>query len=227
MGKNLLLLACAFACTGLHAQKATNPEPYAKTITTADLKKHLTIVASAEMEGRDTPSPGLEKAAKYIETQFKAFGVKPGNNDSYRQEFVLEKDSASDLSLNMGGAAFIPWKDFAPWMSMPQKAELNFSEYVFVGYGIVDENRDDYKAADVKGKLVIMLSGAPDDFKTNKPRRQSPAFTANKIDNAKKKGAAAVLVMVDVLPTQQMLTIHTGQSQIWLHRKSLTQYLRF
>ncbi|MCH5690671.1 hypothetical protein LWM68_44465 [Niabella sp. W65] len=43
------------------------------------------------MEGRDTPSPGLEKAANYIETQFKAFGVQPGNKGSYRQFFDLEK----------------------------------------------------------------------------------------------------------------------------------------
>lgn len=205
MGKNLLLAAATLAVVSVQAQKAADPQPFAKTITTSDLKKHLSIIAGAEMEGRDTPSPGLEKAAKYIESQFEQFGVKPGNNGSYRQFFDLEKDSAAALSLNMGGTAFTAWSDFAPWMQMPQQCDLNFTEYTFVGYGIVDENRDDYKTTDVKGKLVILLAGQPDGFKTEKPRRQSPVFTANKIANAKRKGAAAVLIISDQLPSKQSL----------------------
>jgi hypothetical protein len=38
-------------------------EKAGNSITAADLKKHLYIVASADNEGRDTPSPGLERAA--------------------------------------------------------------------------------------------------------------------------------------------------------------------
>ena len=41
----LLLAGCA------SAQKAVTPEDFAKTITAQDLKNHLTIIASAEMEG--------------------------------------------------------------------------------------------------------------------------------------------------------------------------------
>lgn len=205
MIKSILLLAGVFSCTSVPAQKTADPVPYAKTITTADLKKHLNIIAGAEMEGRDTPSPGLEKAAEYIESRFWSFGVKPGNNGSYRQYYDLEKDSASTLSLHIAGTDLTPGKDFSPWLQMPQNADLDFSEYIFVGYGIVDESRDDYKDADVNGKLVVLLNGQPEGFTTNKPRRQSPAFTANKIANAKNKGAAAVLIISEELPSQQML----------------------
>lgn len=207
MIKSLFLLAATFVGVGcIKAQKMPDPAPYAKTITTGDLQKHLNIIAGAEMEGRDTPSPGLEKAAQYIEAQFKEFGVKPGNNGSYRQYYDLEKDSTSSMSLNMGGLEFTPWNDFTPGMQMPQSADLRFSEYVFVGYGIADDTRDDYKDADVKGKLVIFLSGQPDGFTTSKPRRQSPVFLPNKIANAKKKGAAAVLVISDMLPTRAVIS---------------------
>lgn len=60
----------------------------AKTITIADLQKRLNIIASADMEGRNTPSAGLEKAAVYITTQLDSFGVKPGNNGNYRFNYI-------------------------------------------------------------------------------------------------------------------------------------------
>ncbi|HOZ98080.1 MAG TPA: M28 family peptidase [Niabella sp.] len=203
MVKNYFLIAGALLCISANAQKKSKPEAFAKTITTEDLKKNLSIIASAEMGGRDTPSPGLEKAADYIETQFKKYGVVPGNKGNYRQFYTLEKDSASYMSLNIEGMEFRSWEDYAPFMQMPGKTDLRFSEYVFVGYGIVEPSRDDYKKEDVSGKLVILMDGQPEGFKSTLPRRQSPAFIFNKISNAKKKGAAAVLVVTEKLPSQQ------------------------
>jgi len=48
---------------------------YMKTITDADLKKHLYIVASDEMEGRNTGEPGQKKAGKYLISQYEANGI--------------------------------------------------------------------------------------------------------------------------------------------------------
>ncbi len=206
MIKNFLFVAAAAVSINItQAQKIANPVPYAKTITPAELKKHLSVVAGAEMEGRDTPSLGLEKAAQYIESQFKKFGVKPGNEGSYRQYYDLEKDSTGVLSLNIGGTEFEAWKDFSPYLQMPDSVQLQFSEYVFVGYGIVDDRRDDYKGADVSGKVVVLLNGQPEGYVASKPRGQSPVFIVNKIANAKKKGAAAVWVLTKQLPTPQMM----------------------
>ena len=75
-----LLLACPLV---LFAQKKDkHAEKMAKTISASDMKNHLYVIASKEMEGRDTPSPGLEKAATYIEDHFKSLGLLPGNKDS-------------------------------------------------------------------------------------------------------------------------------------------------
>jgi Zn-dependent M28 family amino/carboxypeptidase len=180
-----------------------NPARFAKIINPASLEKKLSVVAGADMEGRNTPSAGLDRAANYIESQFKSFGLQPGNNGSYRLYFDLEKDSITSLALNMDGTGFTPWTDFAPVNPIPANANLNFSEYIFVGYGIVDENRDDYKNTDVKGKLVIFFAGAPEGFTSTKTRRESPVFIGNKIANAKRKGAAAALIIVDSLPSQR------------------------
>ena len=51
------------------AQKAANPVPFGKTITPADLRKHLFIVASAEMQGRERATEGQRKAAAYIQNE--------------------------------------------------------------------------------------------------------------------------------------------------------------
>ena len=85
----LLFLLPVFAI----AQKKTNPENFAKTITPDDLEKHLYIVAGKEMEGRETATPGQKKAAAYIENQFRSLGLTPGNNGNYQLKFPVYQDS--------------------------------------------------------------------------------------------------------------------------------------
>ncbi len=68
----ILLVACLLLGLFGESQKISSPAAFAKTITAGDLKKHLSIVASAQMEGRETATPGQKKAAAYIEQQFKA-----------------------------------------------------------------------------------------------------------------------------------------------------------
>ncbi len=53
------------------AQKPKSPKTYASTITAADLKRHLYIVAGPEMEGRETATEGERRAAAYIADHFK------------------------------------------------------------------------------------------------------------------------------------------------------------
>ena len=57
-------------------------------IDSTTVKKHLYTLASDEMEGRKAGSPGIEKAAKYIENEFKRIGLTTFEDlDSYRQTF--------------------------------------------------------------------------------------------------------------------------------------------
>ena len=77
MTKRIIGLWLLFLPAMLFAQKKDkNAVKAAASITAEALKKHLYIIASKEMEGRDTPSPGLEKAATYIENTFKALDRK-------------------------------------------------------------------------------------------------------------------------------------------------------
>lgn len=68
----LLLLAATFSCTSQkNSISEVLPVKYIKTITEADLKTHLYIVASDEMQGRETGSPGQKKAGDYLINQYK------------------------------------------------------------------------------------------------------------------------------------------------------------
>jgi hypothetical protein len=89
MMKKLLLLCLPFATTMALAQKDENAAKYAALITPKALKEKLTILASAEMEGRETGTPGQKRAAAWIEGEFKRMGLKPGNGDSYQQIYPL------------------------------------------------------------------------------------------------------------------------------------------
>ncbi|MFQ5746747.1 MAG: M28 family peptidase [Gemmatimonadota bacterium] len=66
-----------------------DPEHAALGISADDLRTRIGIIADDSMGGRDTPSPGLEKTARYIADQFRSFGLAPGVGDSYLQHYPL------------------------------------------------------------------------------------------------------------------------------------------
>ena len=195
MKKTTLLLIALLPLLVVIAQKKNKTmEKIGNSITAADLKKHLYIVASGDMEGRDTPSPGLEKAGNYIEEYFKSVGLKPGNGDSYRMPYPLYKDSVVSSSLSINGKSFELNKDYLNNNSN-YSAEIPFSEVVFAGYGIVDDKMDSYKDLDVRGKAVLIIEGTPADYKSAQTGGMNPGQTFGKLQSASKKGAIAVLLV--------------------------------
>jgi len=151
--KKLLTLVLAASAFNSFAQK---PETFAKTITPNDLKKHLYIVASAEMEGRETATPGQKKAAAYIENQFKQLGLQPGNNGSYQMYYDVYQDSLTDASLEVNGKNFELDKDFNPSANNIE-ATMRFSEVVLIG----SQSIDSLKNASLAGKLLMIVGNVP------------------------------------------------------------------
>ncbi|MBK7308727.1 MAG: hypothetical protein IPI88_18070 [Chitinophagaceae bacterium] len=72
--KKLLFFVCLFAGTNVLFAQTDASAKYGAHITSNNLNKHLSIIAGAEMEGRETGTEGQRKAAAYIEAQFKAMG---------------------------------------------------------------------------------------------------------------------------------------------------------
>ncbi len=196
MRKTLLLLALAAAHVS-EAQKPADPRPFAATITMEGLKKHLYIVAGKDFEGRETATEGQRKAAAYIENQFRSLGLQPGNKDSYQLVFPVFQDSLEETTIMINDKTFRVNEDFALNPSANYSATLFSSEIVFAGYGISDSSHDDYKGLDVKGKIVLVLNGEPDDRQSS-GRPYYGAFS--KQDAAQKNGAVAILVIQGGFP---------------------------
>ena len=180
-----------------------SPLPFAKTITTTDLKKHLNIIASDEFEGRETGSEGNQKAAEYIASVFQNMGLPPiGDNKSYFQRISFSWTMWSEIGLKVNGKTYKHLWDF---MSFPAKNSdlgvLETNEVVFLGYGIEDDNYSDYKKADVRNKVIIIYKGEPLDKKDrsritgNETLSDWSTNPEKKLELAKSKGVKAVLII--------------------------------
>src|SRR5258707_2267976 len=132
--KKLSLCIAAFALTaGAYAQKNADPAKYAKYISAEDAKKHLSILASDEFEGRETGKPGADKAANYIAGEFKKLGLQAPVNGSYFFDVPLT-ENAMKISLSINGQAAANGVDFYTRSNVADKS-INASDIVFIGYG--------------------------------------------------------------------------------------------
>jgi hypothetical protein len=196
--KKISLLVSCFLPISLLAQN-DNALKYASTITQQDLKKHLSIVASAEMEGRETATPGQRKAATYIESQFRQIGLKnPSQLKGFQQSYPLLKDTLLESSLRIGNKKYEVGKDFIVVPVTSLKQTIKCSEIIFVGYGIDDKNYSDYAGKDVKDKMVVFFSGEPRIDGKELPReagRNTQWNTNRKTLLAKQKGASAAIII--------------------------------
>ena len=139
-------------------------------IDTATLMKHIRVLAADSLMGRQPGSAGEDKTVAYLEGQFKAMGLKPGNTDgSYIQKVPLVgitvKDSPTLTFAKGGTTRQLKWRtDYVAWTKhVAPSASLDKSELVFVGYGTEapEFKWDDYKGMDVAGKTLVMLVNDP------------------------------------------------------------------
>ena len=145
MKKLTLAIAALSVAAGAFAQN-NNPEKYAKYITAEDAKKHLSILASDEYEGRETGKPGADKAAHYLENEFKRLGLQAPVNGSYFLDIPLVENSLK-ITGTLNGQEIVNGKDFVAGRgSIPDKT-VNATEVAFVGYGTDAEIGDDEAAA--------------------------------------------------------------------------------
>ena len=79
------LSAALCACCLLQAALTSSEQQLIDSITPAELRAHVSFLAADALEGRDTPSMGLNVAAEYIASEFRRAGLEPAGDDGYFQ----------------------------------------------------------------------------------------------------------------------------------------------
>ncbi|HYE84916.1 MAG TPA: M28 family peptidase [Vicinamibacterales bacterium] len=146
----------------LRAQPPSLPAPVraaAEAISEEQLAWDLAYLASDELGGRNTPSPGFDAAADYIIARLARAGLKPaGDHGTFKQFYEMHETrvDAAASAIDIAGRRFAFGRDFA--MRTLADAISGELPVVYAGHGWVvpDRKIDPYAGLDVKGKLVLV-----------------------------------------------------------------------
>jgi Peptidase family M28/PA domain len=164
-------------------------------------------LSSQGMKGRASGGPELDKAARFIEKEFRKAGLRPLGGGSYFQPFAVSVKAsmgprnrftytlAGTRTELKSGQGFIPFGFSGAGVAQ--------GPVVFAGYGITapEYNYDDYAGVDVRGKVVLLLRHEPQEFDAASVfegrvyTEHSQLFS--KAINARAHGAVAVLHVND------------------------------
>ncbi len=165
---------------------------------------HTAFLASDDFRGRKSGTPEFRKAAEYVAARMKEYGLQPGgDNGTWFQEVEFKgwSDIQQPLRLEITApkrAVYFPGRgrDFSPVINTG--SGIIKGGVVFAGYGIVSEKDgwDDYRLLDAKGKIVLLMPGAPPYIGEEAKKEWT---LDRKVQFAAGKGAVGIIEM-DVAP---------------------------
>lgn len=178
-------------------------------IQASDIARHIQYLASDALEGRDTPSAGLDSAAVYIAREFRQLGLAPVGNSYFHdiglaridlgpvQQFSITRPFGKSLNFSLRD-------DFVPLESIGDTSIT--APLVFAGYGLrlPEHGYDDYEGLDVRGKIVVVLTHFPRESSDKEISGYERSKLSNygldkKIKVARQMGAVGMIVVTDPL----------------------------
>ena len=171
------------------------------TIAAEQMRDYLTFIASDEMEGRDTPSRGLDTIAKFLAMNLTRWGFKPaGDNGTFLQRIDLRRDriDATQTRVELNGRVLTAGRDYLP---AGGAGEIKSGQLVFAGNGwyLKSKDIDAYRGIDPTGKIAVIF-GTPN----LSPRGISRADFGKQGDNylnandyARKRGVVGIIYVPD------------------------------
>ena len=205
------IVAFAMCLSVIGLSGCTKTQPLDKglaAITGPGLAANVEALSSDAFEGRGPSSPGEEKTVAFLRDGFAKLGLEPGNGDSWYQNVPLVSittDPSAQLDISGGSKRqrLRYGTDYMAWTKrVVERSEIDRSDMVFVGYGIVapEYNWDDYAGIDVTGKTVVILVNDPgyatqDDALFNGNAMTYYGRWTYKFEEAARQGAAAALIV--------------------------------
>jgi hypothetical protein len=197
-------LVLAVALPAGVVQASTDPSDAAmESIRPEAIRAHMNFLADDLLEGRGTNSRGYEIAARYMATEFESMGLTPaGDSGTYLQNVPLRSvrpdESNTTMSVIRNGKAqtLVFRRDFYAAGDPARKETSVEAPVVYVGFGVTapEQNYDDYKGIDARGKIVALVFEAP-NFESSLKAHYS-SFEV-KIANAAAHGAVGLIVVDD------------------------------
>lgn len=197
------------AVTPVSAQDTTAralPEA-ARSIQASQIRAHLAFLADDALEGRAPGRRGARIAARYIASQLARSGVEPAGSTYYQAvpligwHAVPERVAVTYSAGDSAGGLRFPG-DVVLWLDSGVDSATVRGGVVFAGYGVSapEYQWDDYKDVDVRGRIVLVLSGDPPSPPAEPLIFEGGAMTyygryTYKIEQARRRGAAAVLIV--------------------------------
>ena len=129
---------------------------------------HARTLCRPTLQGRQAATPGARKASAYLAGEFRRMGLRPGGTaGSHVQTFKIRLGYrvTGEMTVSLGDATILSAQygaDYRPVHLPGGRAEVD-APCILAGYGITAEKLkfDEYAGSDVKGKAVIVFTGAP------------------------------------------------------------------
>jgi Zn-dependent M28 family amino/carboxypeptidase len=160
------LLLALTGCT----PSPSSPREGLKSFAAPSLLNHIKTLSSDQYEGRAPGSKGEQLSLKYIEDQFRALNLEPGNPDGtfFQKVPLVGITPYPTMQLSFAGnGKKLEMKfqqDFVAWTKrVTPSVDVSDADAIFVGYGAQapEYQWDDFKGADVKGKMLVVLVNDP------------------------------------------------------------------
>jgi Zn-dependent M28 family amino/carboxypeptidase len=210
--------------------EATGGNPAAETaaseITDPYMREIIAEISSDAYEGRGPGSAGDKKTRDYLARRMEDLGLEPGGADgSWEQPFDLVGVNATqpDTWTFEGHGKSMTLKQWDQFIAgsgiQEERVDIENAELVFVGYGIQapEYDWDDYKGADLEGKILVMMNNDPDwdpELFAGETRLWYGRWDYKYLSAAKQGAAGAIIIHTQPsagYPFQVVQTSWTGE----------------
>ena len=207
----LVLALCA--ATLLPAALSSEEQILTAAITANVLKAHVSFLASDALEGRGTPSKGLDVAAEYIASEFRRAGLEPAGDDGYFQSApyatITENPAGLQFSVEKDGKTVEPPPDA---VRATAETGVEWKDLPLVKAAFADGDTAAF-AGSVTGKAVVLVR--PDFRSLPEAQREETYRRMSKVRNSLRESKAAVLIesVTNLGPQGPRLTDLSGRKQ--------------
>lgn len=199
--KSLIFLFVFVTSLIARAQEFKEVEPFLQKVQPDSIRAHIKFLADDRLKGRLPGTPGYQQAADYVISKYKSMGLIPaGENQTFIQTVKLRraklnKDETRATFTNATSSKDLEFgNDYVAYPNYEEPNVTLTAPLVFAGYGISEPEfgYDDYAGIDAKGKIVVLVSGAPDKFPSTV--RAHVMNRNTRVKTALEKGAVGVIL---------------------------------